>query len=286
MIELLDGIPPASIILLAAIAGLSRRRGTVTGAGVGACATVTAWTLTVPEGTAGTLTFLDFTLVPVSVDPASRVVALAFAAFGMVALIYLYGTGGKWYHSTLALVYIGAAIWGVVAGDWLSLLIAWELMAIVSTLLVWSHGGDAVRIGFRYALVHAIGGALFAAGIALHLAAVGPSADGLQFSAGITAGLPAIVTGVGITINAALIGFHVWLPDTYASPHVGVSVVFSAYTTKLAAYAAFRAFPDGNIVLAYVGGVMAIFGASYALAQKDARRLLSYHIQEIGRAHV
>ena len=277
--ETLGGIPPASLVLLAALVGLSRNRRAVTGAGVAACTLVTAWTLTVPAGTAGAWTFLEFALVPVAVDPVSRVVALAFAAFGIVALTYLYGTGGEWYHSAVALVYIGAAIWGVVAGDWVSLLIAWELMAIASTLLVWVHGGNAVRIGFRYALVHAVGGALFAAGIALHLASVGPSPDGLRFAGGITAGLPAVVSGLGILINAAIIGVHVWLPDTYASPHVGVSVVLSAYTTKLAAYAAFRAFPDGNIALAYVGGVMAVFGASYALAQKDARRLLSYHIQ-------
>ena len=279
MIESLNGIPPATLIWVAALFGLTRNRRLVTGVGVSACAIVTAWTLTVPSGTAGEWTFLEFTLVPVSVDPASRVAGLAFAAFGIVALTYLHGTEGEWYHSAVALVYIGAAVWGVFAGDWLSLLVAWELMAIASTILVWFHGGQAVRIGFRYALVHAIGGALFAAGISLHLAAVGASPDALQFAAGITAGPPAVVAGLGITINAALIGFHVWLPDTYASPHIGVSVVLSAYTTKLAAYAAFRAFPEGNVVLAYIGGVMAIVGASYALAQKDARRLLSYHIQ-------
>ncbi len=279
MSELLAGTPPALLIFLAALAGLTRNRGAVTTAGASACAAVAVWALTIPTGTTGQWTFLDFMLIPVSVDPASRVAGLAFAAFGIVALTYLYGTGGQWYHTTVALVYIGAAVWGVFAGDWLSLLIAWELMAIASTLLVWFHGGKAVRIGFRYALVHAIGGAFFAAGIGLHLVAGGLTPEGLAFSGGITSGIPAVITGFGITINAALIGFHVWLPQTYASPHVGVSVVLSAYTTKLAAYAAFRAFPEGNIALAYIGGAMAIMGAAFALAQKDARRLLAYHIQ-------
>lgn len=279
MSELVAGVPPALFIFFAALAGLTRNRVAVTAAGASACGIVAVWALTIPAGTAGKWTFLELTLIPVSVDPASRVTGLVFAVFGVIAMTYLYGTGGQWYHSTVALVYIGAAIWGVFAGDWVSLLIAWELMAIASTVLVWFHGGRAVRIGFRYALVHAIGGALFAAGIALHLVAVGLLPDGIQFSEGITSGIPAVVAGLGITINAALIGFHVWLPDTYASPHVGVSVVLSAYTTKLAVYAAFRAFPEGNVVLAYVGGVMAIIGASYAIAQKDARRLLSYHIQ-------
>ena len=279
MIEAVAGAPPALLIFLAALVGVTRSRRAVTAAGASACTAVAVWALTTPTGTAGEWTFLDFTLIPVSVDPASRVTGLAFVAFGIVALTYLYGTGGQWYHSTVALVYLGAAVWGVFAGDWLSLLIAWELMAIASTLLVWFHGGTAVRIGFRYALVHAIGGALFAAGIGLHLVAGGLTPGGLQFADGITGGIPAVIAGFGITINAALIGFHVWLPQTYASPHVGVSVVLSAYTTKLAAYAAFRAFPEGNIALAYLGGAMAIIGAAFALAQKDARRLLAYHIQ-------
>ncbi len=279
MIELASGVPPAVVVFLAAVIGVVAGRRIVATVGVVACATVASWALVVPAGSAGEWTFLEFTLVSVSVDPASRVTGLAFAAFGAVALTYLYATGGRRHHITVALVYIGAALWGVFAGDWLSLLVSWELMAIASTLLVWFHGGDAVRIGFRYALVHAIGGALFAAGLALHFAIVGLTPDGVQFADGIASGIPAAVVGLGITINAALIGFHVWLPETYASPHVGVSVVLSAYTTKLAAYAAFRAFPDGNIVLAYIGGVMAIVGASYALAQKDARRLLAYHIQ-------
>ncbi len=279
MIEALSATPPALFVWLAALVAVvaGRRAGTV--AGIGAFGLATWWTLTATEGSRGSWTFLEFPLVPVAVDPASRVTGLAFAAFGTVAIGYLSATGGDRRHLVTALVYAGAAIWAVFAGDWLGLLVGWELMALASTILVWLHGGDAVRVGFRYALVHAIGGALLAAGLALHVVAQGGGADALHYHEGITAGLPALAVGVGVGINAAIIGVHVWLPDTYASPHVGASVVLSAYTTKLAVYAAYRAFPDGNLVLAYVGGVMAVIGAGYALAQKDARRLLAYHIQ-------
>ncbi|WP_254808011.1 proton-conducting transporter membrane subunit [Natronosalvus amylolyticus] len=270
-------ISPAFVVwLAAALALLGRRVGAV--AGITACGVATWWVLTVPAGTSGEWTFLEFAIIPVAVDPASRVTGLAFVAFGVVAVGYLSVTGADCWHLTAALTYAGAALWAVFAGDWLGLLVGWELMALASTLLVWLHGGDAVRVGFRYALVHAIGGALLAAGLAMHVVAQG-GADALHFGDGIAGGLPALTVAAGVGINAALIGVHVWLPDTYASPHVGASVVLSAYTTKLAVYAAYRAFPEGNLALAYVGGVMAVFGASYALAQKDARRLLAYHIQ-------
>jgi len=42
----------------------------------------------------------------------------------------------------------------------------------------------------------------------------------------------------------------------------------------------YRVFPqDGNVAVAYMGGLMAVFGATMALFQNDMRRLLSYHIQ-------
>ena len=279
MIEGAFSTPPAVAIWVAVPVVLLASRRVGTAAGVLACALVALWALTAPAGTQGAWTFLDFTVVPVAVDPASRITGLAFGAFGAVAIGYVSATGGDRRHVAAALVYAGAAVWAVFAGDWLGLLFGWELMALASTLLVWFHGGDAVRVGFRYALVHAIGGAVLAAGLALHVFATGFTPDVLHYDDGVASGLPALAVGIGVGINAALIGVHVWLPDTYASPHVGTSVVLSAYTTKLAVYAAYRAFPDGNLALAYVGGVMAVFGAGYAIAQKDARRLLAYHIQ-------
>jgi len=75
----------------------------------------------------------------------------------------------------------------------------------------------------------------------------------------VAGGLPAIVVGVGIAVNAAVIGLHGWMPDTYPRPHVATSVFLCAYTTKAAVYAAYRAFPEGNLWLAYIGGVMSIY---------------------------
>jgi len=281
MIEPLGGyaVPPALLVwaavLVAAIGGC--RVGTA--AGVVACGLVVAWTLAAPSTVVEPWTFVGFEIVPVAVDAAARVVGLGFSGFGALAVGYLYATGGDRLELVAALAYIGAAVWSAFVGDWLGLLVGWEVMALSSTVLVWAHGGRAVRAGYRYAVVHALGGMLLAAGIAGHLVAGGGTPGALAYNGGITAGLPAILVGGGIAVNAAVFGVHIWLPETYSRPHIGASVVLSAYTTKLACYAAYRAFPDGNLFLAYIGGLMTIFGAGYALAQKDARRLLAYHIQ-------
>jgi multicomponent Na+:H+ antiporter subunit D len=206
--------------------------------------------------------------------------ALIFGGFGAAAVAYAYFADAGRRHLACALGYVAAALWTVLVGDWLGLVVGWEAMAIVSTAFVWLSGGDAVRAGYRYALAHAIGGSLLATGVALHLLAVGVGPTALWFDGtGVAGGLPAIVAGVGIGVNAAVIGLHGWMPDTYPRPHVATSVFLCAFTTKAAVYAAYRAFPEGNLLLAYVGGLMSVYGAAYALAQKDMRRLLSYHIQ-------
>jgi multicomponent Na+:H+ antiporter subunit D len=150
-------------------------------------------------------------------------------------------------------------------------------MAVTSTLLVWDYGGEAVRAGFRYAIYHGIGGSLLMIAVVWHYVAVGS----FLFSAadGITAGAPAAIAAVGIGVNVGFVGLHTWLPDTYPRPHVAASVFLSVYTTKTGVYGLARAFPDGNLAIAYMGAAMALVGVVYALLQNDMRRLLSYHIQ-------
>jgi multicomponent Na+:H+ antiporter subunit D len=280
LLESVAAIPPALVVALAALAALVLPRRAGHAVATVALLAVAGWALSVPDGVGTTATFLGFDVLVIAVDDVSRLMTLIFAGFGAAAVAYASQTDAGRTHLAAALGYVAAALWAVLAGDWLGLLVGWEAMAILSTALVWLSGGDAVSAGYRYALAHGIGGSLLAAGIALHLLAVGPAEGALHFDGtGVSAGIPTLVFGVGIAINAAVIGFHAWMPDTYPRPHVATSVFLCAYTTKTAVYAAHRAFPEGNLVLAYVGGAMAVYGAAYALAQKDMRRLLTYHIQ-------
>ena len=273
--------PPAAMVLVASVLVLVLPRRPAHWTASVVLLGVLGWIVLLPDGTGATVRFLEYDLVVVAVDDVSRLVGLSFAGFGALAVLYADAAGFDRFHLAAALGYVGAALWAVFAGDWLGLLIGWEIMALSSTLLVWLHGGDAVRAGYRYALWHGLGGGLFAAGVAAHAVAGGTfTAAALQFDGtGIAPGLPTLLVGTAIAINAGVIGLHAWLPDTYPRPHVATSVFLCVYTTKTAVYAAYRAFPDGQLLLAYLGGVMTVYGAGYALAQKDMRRLLSYHIQ-------
>jgi multicomponent Na+:H+ antiporter subunit D len=269
--------PPAFVVLGAAILVpfLSRRVGHAVG--FGAAAIVAVWALLMPAGTYLPVSFLGFDAVLFNVDAFSRVMGVIFGFIGAAAVLYSYSTDARTRQTGFALGYVGTSLGAVFAGDWLTLLFFWELMAVTSTLLVWDYGGEAVRAGFRYAIYHGVGGSLLMIAVVWHYVEVGS----FLFSAadGITAGIPAAIAAVGIGVNVGFVGLHTWLPDTYPRPHVAASVFLSVYTTKTGVYGLARAFPDGSLAIAYMGAAMALVGVVYALLQNDMRRLLSYHIQ-------
>ncbi|SFL06149.1 multisubunit sodium/proton antiporter, MrpD subunit (TC 2.A.63.1) [Halogranum rubrum] len=277
--EALTAIPPFVYVLAVALLMplLSRRVGHALG--VLATGVVVPVALLTPEGAHWAVQLFSFDVVLFNVDEFSRLMGLIFGFIGAIAVLYSYATEASNKQTAYALTYVGTSIGAVFAGDWLTLVFFWELMAVTSTLLVWDYGGKAVRAGFRYAVLHGIGGSLVLAAIVWHYAEVGSFL--FSASTGIVGAGPAVLAlaAIGIGVNVGFVGLHAWLPDTYPRPHVAASVFLCVYTTKTGVYAMYRAFPEGHLWLAYMGGAMAVFGATMAVLQKDMRRLLSYHIQ-------
>jgi len=277
--DLLASIPPYVLIAFAALAVLALPRRS--GHAVAALATAFTFAQAVLLGDGGTgahlaTQFLGFDVVFFNVDQFSLLMGVVVGFLATAAVLYAYGSEAPTWVTAFALIYVATTVGTIYAGDWLTLIFFWELMAVTSTLLVWQHGGEAVRAGYRYALFHGTGGTVLLAAVVVHFANAG------TFLFSETAGIdPAatLLAAVGIGINCGFIFLHSWLPDTYPRPHVAASVFLSVFTTKTAAYVMYRAFPEGGMWLAYTGGFMAVYGAFFALLQYDPRRLLSYHIQ-------
>jgi multicomponent Na+:H+ antiporter subunit D len=276
MVTVDPAVPPFAAVLAAALVVplLGRRGGHALG--VLATAAVVPYVWLAPAGAHLPTLLFGFDAVLFNVDGFSRLMGVIFGFIGAVAVLYSWASGADERQTAFALGYVGTSLGAVFAGDWLSLIFFWELMAVTSTLLVWHYGGRAVRAGFRYALLHGVGGTLLLGAIVWHYAQTGTflfTGDGL---AGVVA---PVLAAVGIGVNVGFIGLHAWLPDTYPRPHIAASVFLCVYTTKTGVYGMFRAFPEGELAVAYMGGLMAVFGAGMALLQGDMRRLLSYHIQ-------
>ncbi len=226
-------------------------------------------------GTYGEASFLGQELVFGRVDELSLVFSYVFSIMALLGMIYSLHVDDDYQHVT-ALTYAGGALGVTFAGDFLSLYIFWELMAVSSALLVWwRREASAVAAGFRYFLVHVVGGLFLLAGIVLHWSQTGSLAfaDIGAFSDG-----PAwTLILVAFLLNAAVPPLGAWLPDAYPEATVTGAVFMTAFTTKSAVYVLIRGFA-GTELLVWLGAAMAVYGVVYAVLENDARRLLAYHI--------
>lgn len=266
-------LPPGLVLIAAGFAIAGFRRGTARHVLVlGAPVIVLALVWLLPEGSSLSFQWLGYHLEPLRADALSRLFATVFAVATFAGGLFAIGqTSSR--ELSAAYVYAGAAIGAVFAGDLITLFVFWEVMALASTLVIWSNGEGARAAGQRYILVHLLGGVVLMAGIAGHVAATGDVA----FTA-MTATSPAHwLILAGFLLNAGAPPFSAWLPDAYPEASWSGTVFLSAFTTKTAVYVLLRGFP-GEEVLIWVGLFMIFYGIVYAILENDIRRILSYSI--------
>ena len=170
------------------------------------------------------------------------------------------------------MVYAGAAMGAVFAGDLLTLFVYWELTAVASMLVIWARGTErAFRAGLRYIAVQLASGMLLAGGAALQYAAKGS----LAFDAVGVGGPGGMLLLAAFGIKCAFPLLHNWLQDAYPEATATGTVVLSAFTTKLGVYALARGFA-GTEALVWIGTAMAAFPIFYAVIENDLRRVLAY----------
>ncbi|MBI2218997.1 MAG: Na(+)/H(+) antiporter subunit D [Candidatus Rokubacteria bacterium] len=235
-----------------------------------AAAVAIAWNL--PDGARATATVMGQQLTWLAVDALGRVFAIIFSVIGGLGALYGVPFPSRRLH-TAAFVACAAALGIALAGDWLTLYVAWEALAVASFVLVLDGGtGRAAKAALRYLLVHVSGGALLLAGIAWHLAA-GRSSSIQRLELG----GPGILILLAFAVNAAIPPLNAWLTDAYPESSPAGTVFLSAFATKAAVYALARVFP-GHELLVWAGVAMALYGVVFAVLENDIRRLLGYHI--------
>lgn len=224
------------------------------------------------SGATVTLPFLLYDLVVSRVDGLSLAFAYVFTLIAFLGGVYSFHIKDLG-QQVAALLYAGAALGVVFAGDWLTLYVFWEIMAISSVWLIWSaRDRHSSRAGMRYLMMHLFGGVVLLAGILWHIDQTGS----LLFNALQPGGAAALIL-FGFALNAAIPPLHTWLVDAYPEATITGSVFLSAFTTKAAVYVLARGFAGWEILVA-VGTVMALYGVVFAFLENDIRRILAYHI--------
>jgi multicomponent Na+:H+ antiporter subunit D len=224
-----------------------------------------------PEGAVWQGEFLGYAVTPLAVDKLSRLFATVFLIMAFGGGLYALDQPNR-LEVPAALVYAGSALGVTLAGDLLTVFACWEVMAVGSTLVLWSASGTRAA-SFRYLMVHLLGGMLLMAGVVGHVAQEGSTA----FTVMTLDSQSHWLILAGFLVNAAAPPLSAWLPDAYPEASWSGTVFLSAFTTKTAVYVLLRGFP-GTDFLVYVGLVMIFYGIIYALLENDMRRILAYSI--------
>ena len=185
-------------------------------------------------------------------------------------------------------LFMGAMVLVVTVTNAFFFIIFWELMTLVSYfLVVWEFDKEeAARTGFIYFVVAHIGAAFIMVAFFLFFGKAGT----FDFAGIRSAGLPPAVKDIafvlaflGFGAKAGMVPLHFWAPQTYAIAPSHVSALMASVMKKIAVYGILRICVDlmggpalwwGFVVLTF-GVLSAVFGAFYALTEKDIKRLLA-----------
>ncbi|MHC4971571.1 MAG: Na(+)/H(+) antiporter subunit D [Planctomycetota bacterium] len=274
----MSSLPPGSLLLLGALL-VPLLRGKVRSLYLLALPVLSfVHLLQFPQGEYLHLELFDYTLTPVRIDKLALVWGYIFHLAAFLCAVFALHVKDTVQH-VAGLLYVGAAIAAVFAGDLVTLFVFWELTAVASVFLIWARRTErSYRAGMRYLIIQVGSGVLLLAGTLFHVHETGSLAFGQLGTGSLatnTLGTNLIFIAFGIKCAFPLL--HNWLQDAYPEATVTGTVFLSAFTTKLAVYTLARGFA-GTGELVWIGAAMTAFPIFYAVIENDLRRVLAYSL--------
>lgn len=222
---------------------------------------------------------------------------------GMGAAIMAYGgyyfedprQSGRFFQ--LLLVFSSSMLALVMAGNVVTLFVAWELTSVVSFLLIGFKGSDReARSGALQALmITGAGGLALLVGLLLLGSAVGSTEVSNILASGDLLrqhpwyGAIAVLLMIGAFSKSAQFPLHFWLPGAMSAPTPASAFLHSATMVKAGIYLLLRFYPVlgdtllWNQSLLWVGGSTTLIGALLAMWQLDLKGILAYStISQLG----
>ncbi len=229
------------------------------------------------------------------------ILAISITAFS----VSIYSTGyvreyfGKKNIGYLCLLYnifILSMLLVVSANNAVMFLIVWELMSVISYLLViFEHEKPETRkAGFIYIVMTHIGTGFIILSFLIMAGSVGSFGFETFRTASMTPYLKDMAflfALVGFGTKAGIVPLHIWLPYAHPAAPSNVSALMSGVMIKTAIYMLIRVSFDflgggawwWGALLLVIASVSALVGVMYALMEHDMKRLLAFHsVENIG----
>ncbi len=181
----------------------------------------------------------------------------------------------------------------VASDNFLSQLIFWELMSLVSFFMVMFQyeKGETAKSGLFYFIMTQMSTLFLLLALIIIYSVTGSfSLQKLNTISPVLNSTIFLALFAGFGIKAGIIPFHKWLPYAHSASPSNVSALMSGVMIKVAIYGFVRYLLDvlqpelwWGIVILIFGTITALLGVIYALKEHDIKRLLAYHsIENIG----
>ncbi|MBS3948571.1 MAG: monovalent cation/H+ antiporter subunit D family protein [Dethiobacter sp.] len=190
------------------------------------------------------------------------------------------------------LIFTLASCMGIfMAGDLFTLFVFFELMSLISyVLVVHEESVEALRAGYKYLIMTIIGGLALFFGIIITF----------ELAGSVSLGGPALITEtsslaffafisflIGFGMKAGMFPLHVWLPDAHPVAPSPASALLSGIMLKTGAYGLLRVIfhvfglelmqqSGWMVILAAVAIITILLGSAVAITQDDLKRRLAY----------
>jgi len=233
-----------------------------------------------------------------TIDPLGAGLAVFVGVLTIAALVF------SWRHfetvghvfPALVLVFMAAMMGFSLSGDIFNLFVFFELMSISGIALTCHRPDEGAPLqgALNFAITNAIGGFLVLIGIALlygrtgalNLAQIGVALSGHPADGLVLVSLGLIASG--FFVKAAVVPFHFWLADAYATAPTPVCILFAGVMSELGLYAVARIYwivyagalgshqETLRTILLVGGAVTALLGATMCLLQRHLKRMLAF----------
>ncbi|MEM1592071.1 MAG: NADH-quinone oxidoreductase subunit N [Candidatus Bathyarchaeia archaeon] len=231
------------------------------------------------------------------VDSVSVYLTIIFTFTAVIVTFYALlcvnnsdGNAGRYYAMMLFLT--GCVIGTAFAGDFLTLFIFWEITAACSSfLLIYGRTPESIHATLKYLVMIIVASAfiiyalsiIYAISGTLNFWAVRQILATMQDKRLLE--IAFLFMAAGYSIEAAIVPFHVWLPDAYTAAPASSSAFLSALVDQASYYVLLRVLLyiltpptvlPWVLMFAIISALTMVIGNLLALAEINVKRLISY----------
>lgn len=214
---------------------------------------------------------------------------------GVGFLIHIFSAGymhgdpgfGRYYAKLNYFVFAMSLL--VLSDNYLGLLLGWAHVGLASFMLIgfWNQKPEAGSAAMKAFVMNALGEVgLILAGVLMFMHFGSFRFESIFAQA--SSADPGIMTALGLLLlmsavaKSAQLPLHTWLPDAMQGPTPVSALIHAATMVTAGVYLVTRSAPiflaseTAMLVVAYVGGLSALFGAIVALKQTDIKKILAF----------